>query len=219
MASFLAHAVWRMPLPLPLRCSLFLRAQRTVGLAAPSAVGTMGRTLQNRIFYHHVYQDRKVCVGVFVAPHAGARMPLHDHPQMVVLSKLLWGSARLTAYDYAQQSAGTAALTFSGVISSPSVSVLTPSHGNLHEIEAVSSEGFGMLDVQSPPYDPPSGRDCTYLRVVSPPGEVPVSAGAVGALVTLQRYRPPSSEFSCTEAPYTGPRVESSPLFKRGVRR
>tara|TARA_B110001452_G_scaffold96024_1_gene79384 strand:- start:672 stop:1244 length:573 start_codon:yes stop_codon:yes gene_type:complete len=48
--------------------------------------------------YHHVYKDEALSMGIFVIP-AGAGIPLHDHPGMTVLSKLLFGSMRVTSYD------------------------------------------------------------------------------------------------------------------------
>lgn len=38
-------------------------------------------------------------MGVFCFP-AGATLPLHDHPEMVVLSKLLYGTVRVRSYDW-----------------------------------------------------------------------------------------------------------------------
>jgi plant cysteine oxidase len=38
-------------------------------------------------------------MGVFCFP-AGATLPLHDHPEMVVLSKLLYGTVRKRSYDW-----------------------------------------------------------------------------------------------------------------------
>lgn len=38
-------------------------------------------------------------MGVFCFP-AGATMPLHDHPGMVVLTKVLYGSVSWNAYDW-----------------------------------------------------------------------------------------------------------------------
>ena len=56
----------------------------------PTAPGPVG--------YHGVYSDAKLSIGIFVIP-AGAKLPLHDHPGMTVLSKLLYGSLRVTSYD------------------------------------------------------------------------------------------------------------------------
>ena len=65
-----------------------------VGLVA----GGTGSKPGSPIGYHHVHADDGLSMGIFVIP-AGGEIPLHDHPGMSVLSKLLFGSLRVTAYD------------------------------------------------------------------------------------------------------------------------
>jgi plant cysteine oxidase len=50
------------------------------------------------IGYPHVFRDSLLSIGIFVLPE-GAVIPLHDHPNMTVLSKLIYGSLQVTSYD------------------------------------------------------------------------------------------------------------------------
>lgn len=54
------------------------------------------------IEYTDVYEGSDFTVCIFKLP-AGARLPMHDHPRMTVLSKVLWGDMAVTAYDRAEQ--------------------------------------------------------------------------------------------------------------------
>ncbi|GER32899.1 hypothetical protein STAS_08996 [Striga asiatica] len=94
-------------------------------------------------------------------------IPLHDHPGMTVLSKVLYGSLHVKAYDWVEpavirKSARLAKLAQDKVLTAPcSTTVLYPkSGGNLHCFTAVTP--CAVLDILSPPYNELAGRKCSY---------------------------------------------------------
>lgn len=136
-------------------------------------------------------------MGVFCFP-AGATLPLHDHPEMVVLSKLLYGSVRVRSYDWVDDTAPTPPRSaarkcgLARVVAADEVrrapceaSVLFPrSGGNLHAFTAVTP--CAILDVLTPPYSEEHGRPSTYfadVSIPSLPGELFVH-GKFSSLVT-----------------------------------
>ena len=134
-------------------------------------------------------------VGVFcLAP--GASIPLHDHPGMVVASKLLTGKLRVRSFDWVdvddEPATATRARRAKCVRSEGSevsagnapVMVLHANDGgNIHEFTAV--EYACILDVLAPPYDVNGSRPCTYYREAKPPQE--------DGAVWLNTFEPPSS--------------------------
>ncbi|GJN27508.1 hypothetical protein PR202_gb15538 [Eleusine coracana subsp. coracana] len=67
---------------------------------SPKSAARLLRALAfERITYVHIHQCDDFSMGVFCFP-AGAALPLHDHPEMVVLSKLLYGTVRKRSYDW-----------------------------------------------------------------------------------------------------------------------
>jgi len=64
-----------------------------VGLALPPP----GR---EPITYFHIYECADFTVGIFCIPK-GESMPIHDHPDMTVCSKVLYGKVHVEAYDKA----------------------------------------------------------------------------------------------------------------------
>ena len=125
--------------------------------------------------------------GVFVLP-AGASIPLHNHPGMTVLSRLLFGTLHVRSLDCADSAGGEATLAFDGELTGPAPPlVLTGSSRNVHCLTARTE--CAVLDVLSPPYDSPAGRGCTYYSE---------------AKLVLRRIPAPKT-FVVRRAPYTGP--------------
>ncbi|XP_025822591.1 plant cysteine oxidase 4-like isoform X1 [Panicum hallii] len=183
-----------------------------------------------RITYVHIHQCDDFSMGVFCFP-AGATLPLHDHPEMVVLSKLLYGSVRVRSYDWvaAPPRSGARKCGLARVVAADEVrrapceaSVLFPrSGGNLHAFTAVTP--CAILDVLTPPYS--EERPSTYFSDVpipSLPGAVLAwvlsrdrkceasNQSPMGVLVSgfafLEETDLPE-DFSVAGAPYLGPEL------------
>ncbi|KAL8186922.1 UNVERIFIED_CONTAM: hypothetical protein K2H54_022027, partial [Gekko kuhli] len=156
----------------------------------PSAVAG---AVQPPASYMHICETESFSMGVFVL-RAGACIPLHDHPGMHGLLKVLYGTLRIACFDTAAAGAGggggdsnggASAAGSSTLPSPPSGSPrrhrallrshqlytpasapcrLSPHTDNLHQIDAVGGPA-AFLDILAPPYDPEHGRDCHYYRL------------------------------------------------------
>ncbi|KAL3913105.1 MAG: hypothetical protein SGPRY_008100 [Prymnesium sp.] len=83
------------------RSAMDLVSARDVGFD-PAARAPAGGPIEYRLIYH----DERFSMAIFFLPQ-GACIPLHDHPQMTVLSKILFGELRVTAYDMPELGATT----------------------------------------------------------------------------------------------------------------
>lgn len=93
----------------------------------------------------------------------GRRLPLHDHPEMTVLLRVLAGRFAVRSYDWAPEGGGLARVVADRVVTADDpVQVLRPREGNLHRIEALEDGAF--FDLFSPYYAEDEGRPCTYYR-------------------------------------------------------
>ncbi|KAL8193496.1 hypothetical protein R6Q57_026631 [Mikania cordata] len=134
-----------------------------------------------KITYLHLSKCDKFSIGIFLLPPSGI-LPLHNHPQMTVFSKLLFGTMHIKAYDWVDDvtSSSTPKADSSGEVRPVSVrlaklkvnsdftapcdtSILYPTDGgNMHCFTAITS--CAVLDVLGPPYCDPEGRHCQYYR-------------------------------------------------------
>ncbi|TYZ58476.1 hypothetical protein PybrP1_007994 [[Pythium] brassicae (nom. inval.)] len=169
-----------------------------------------------RVRYQHIWEDDQFSMGIFILP-PGASIPLHDHPEMSVISRVLYGSLHVRSCDLV---AGSPARTSAAAplmarvcadeeIHAPHTAELLPDHGNLHEFVAGDALGCAIFDILTPPYEPDDGRDCTYYRVV---GDWPSGAAtAAPSLVALEMFDP--EHFAVVSEPYTGPPLGPLPAL------
>ena len=119
--------------------------------------------------YESVHKAGDLSIGIFLLPK-GAALPLHDHPGMAVLSKLLSGRLRVTSYDRPASDARGPRLRCAPpttrTLAAPCAPLrLGPVTGNIHAFEAL--DDCAIFDVLTPPYDDFAGRSCHYYEVAS----------------------------------------------------
>lgn len=148
----------------------------------------------NTVRYIHISEaPDEYSMGVFVFP-PHTKIPLHDHPGMCVLSRVLYGDLTRTSLDLARDQSqsperenieknsswfpwstkgrrpkmpwGTKLAYRNRVdhLQAPECTVLYPFEGNLHEFVA-GPHGAAVLDVLLPPYDQDHHRDCTFYEI------------------------------------------------------
>ncbi|GCB80242.1 2-aminoethanethiol (cysteamine) dioxygenase a [Scyliorhinus torazame] len=183
------------------------------------------------VTYMHICETEYFSMGVFLL-QGGACIPLHDHPGMHGLLKVLYGSVAVKCFDKEETESGArpgAGVQFNPPLlpcqqatlrrslqSSTEVldqasgpCTLTPLHNNMHQIDALDGPA-AFLDILAPPYDPEAGRDCHYFKrlqtVSEGPGKASPAPPPVQEAVWLLEV-PQPSDFWCGGEPYPGPKV------------
>jgi hypothetical protein len=166
--------------------------------------------LRNGIAHMSIAETEDYSIGVFLlAP--GATIPLHDHPDMCVVSNVLFGSVHSRSFDWvnpedANHSCGADCHeVFNSVLTPNDTRTLFPhSGGNIHTFTA-GPEGCAMLDVLGPPYDDHAGRPCDYYEVEKDTDGNEVKSFADGKLRYRLRQVEESADFHVRNLPYRGP--------------
>ncbi|XP_062859548.1 2-aminoethanethiol (cysteamine) dioxygenase a [Trichomycterus rosablanca] len=168
------------------------------------------------VSYTHICETRTFSMGVFTL-RSGASIPLHDHPDMNGMLKVLYGKVRIRCFDKSEpgpdsqapvpeekESVRLAVLRACGEFTEHSAPcVLSPHRDNLHQIDALDGPA-AFLDILAPPYDPDHGRDCHYYRVL----RTDTQNGDDTKKETVWLLEiPQPEEFWCGGEPYRGPRV------------
>lgn len=124
-----------------------------------------------------IFENKDITIAIFILKH-GVRMPMHDHPGMHGLLKVISGMVELSSYSLKIKSDHVikakeeiAAVKHRPVCldSNSAACTFTPTEKNLHEISCVEGPA-AFLDILSPPYDVDEfgkgTRPCTFFKTV-----------------------------------------------------
>ncbi|HEV7671235.1 MAG TPA: hypothetical protein VGS22_22180 [Thermoanaerobaculia bacterium] len=109
-----------------------------------------------------LFERPAIHASLFLVP-AGRELPLHDHPEMTVLLRVLAGRLEISSFDWIPGRPGFARARPARRLSpGDRCDVLGPRDGNLHHLRALEDTAF--VDLFSPYYDEAAGRPCSYFR-------------------------------------------------------
>jgi len=152
----------------------------------------IARTM-NDVYYWKLWESDYIDIGIFFMPMKST-IPLHNHPGMSVVTRVLYGAASVTSYDILSDtelqtleagseivyedatftsdainpevgSVSWARVSREGKFGQETTTWLDPRRFNLHNIQASSDIGCALLDIMVPPYDN-ANRDCHHFKIL-----------------------------------------------------
>ena len=180
-------------------------ARERDGEASTTSTPRATSTPQATVTYLRLHAEEDFAVGAFVFER-GQTIPLHNHPEMTVLMRCLFGETRVKAYDLiddaprlstrdahaARGGEHEARECVDEVMSAANgargaTRILYPRRANVHTLSALSA--CAVLEVQTPPYRVGQGRDCHYFELVRD--------GAKTGQNSILRETAPPPDFVC----------------------
>ncbi|XP_076460823.1 2-aminoethanethiol dioxygenase-like [Babylonia areolata] len=186
------------------------------------AVREHDRQSPNRapVSYIHLWEDDAISMGIFILK-SGGRLPLHDHPGMFGLIKVIHGTLKIMSLteiegvrvpdeiDQRVEQWQKPLLKSVRLESEVALTAdhecgyLTPSRGNFHQI-TTETEMAAFVDILAPPYDHSKDRDCHYYSEIR--GLTLSTAREVNWIMRV----PQPLDFWCDSLDYTGPDLDDS---------
>jgi len=175
------------------------------------------------VSYIEIFESDIFTLGIFVLKN-GARIPLHDHPNMYGIVKVLHGKVCVQSYsriapEPSDQEAPASPHGRAGAFAVKKCPIgefsedsepccLTPDDANYHEIKAVGGVA-AFLDILAPPYDH-RVRECHFFKELHPldtDSQAESQPAPLESDVFLVEIPSPTDYWSNSK-PYDGPEVD-----------
>jgi cysteamine dioxygenase len=156
------------------------------------------------VFYMKLYEDQIISVGIFIIK-SHHRIPLHDHPHMFGLIKVLDGHGHLNAFNVLVENNSNELIctkhVSTSINSQSETAVIYPNQSNIHEIYAINNQHCAFLDILSPPYS--NENDCTCYIAIPTSSSTDINENERN--YTLKRIF--DEEYYTESLQYTGPTI------------
>jgi len=175
------------------------------------SLSTVRSSSKASVTYIRIFEDLDVSVGIFVLKPE-ASLPLHNHPQMQGILKVLVGRVDVQSYTPLETHSWDSYFFFCekhppvSVDLTSDVCTLDSQRQNLHEIKYVDGHYAAFLDILAPPYtdfpdEDGEERDCFYYQASD-------DQFLDGKHISKLTRIPTPDSYTCDSAVYLGPPVK-----------